>query len=104
MIKSTNSHQQASCRNTNLFPDEVRDVRGHFRGGAVRRCDWNLKHVWRTFSHVLVSQKQAALKVRLCCVTWLAGSEDDDEGPPFSHRNADDVEAPPCKDRSKSYN
>lgn len=35
--------------------------------------------------------------------TWLAVvNAEDDEGPPFSHRNADEVEAPPCK-RSVSH-
>lgn len=35
--------------------------------------------------------------------TWLAVvNAEDDEEPPFSHRNADEVEAPPCK-RSVSH-
>lgn len=54
---------------------------------------WNIVHV--PLDKYLYQKKQAVCHAHRYCATWLTGAEEDDDGPPFSQGNADDVEAPP---------
>lgn len=91
-----------ACRTSqrpHLLPDEVRDVRGSFgRRDDVGGVDWVLKgagHI-HSFTPRFTRVRHKFKDVPCHVFTWLAVPKaEDDDGPPFSHRNADEVDAPP---------
>lgn len=99
-----------TCRTSqrpHLLPDEVRDVRGSFgRRGDVGGVYWALKgagHI-QIFTPRLMRARHKFKDVPCHVFTWLAVPKaEDDDGPPFSHRNADEVDAPPWKKGKSLY-